>query len=92
MIKTKKLVMYEVKSMKSKITPYVKGDKISFDVNVESVGRLSENWSESEEAFKNTFLKRVEQSAQQEVRQLVKHTLQKFKRNIKLMLLVLTQV
>ncbi|MCZ6944564.1 spore gernimation protein GerC, partial [Bacillus mycoides] len=61
----------------------VKGDKISFDVNVQSVGRLSENWSESEEAFKNTFLKRAEQSAQQEVRQLVKHTLHKIQKEYK---------
>ncbi|MBK5350669.1 Ger(x)C family spore germination protein [Bacillus sp. TH22] len=81
--KTKKLVMYEVKSMESKITPHVKGDKISFDVNVQSVGRLSENWSESEEAFKNTFLKRTEQSAEQEVKRLVKHTLQKIQKEYK---------
>lgn len=51
--------------------------------NVQSVGRLSENWSESEEAFKNTFLRRAEQSAQQEVRQLVKHTLHKIQKEYK---------
>ncbi|MGG0722584.1 Ger(x)C family spore germination protein [Bacillus mycoides] len=77
--KTGKLVMYEVKTMKSKITPHVKGDKISFDVNVQSVGRLSESWAESEGAFKNAFLKRVEQ----EVKRLVHRTLQKIQKEYK---------
>lgn len=81
--KTKKLIMYEVKSMKSKITPYVKGNKISFDVNIQSIGRLSENWVESEDAFKNKFLKKAEQTTQQEVKQLVKHTLQKIQKEYK---------
>lgn len=81
--KTKKLIIYEVKSMKSKIKPHVTGNKISFDVNIQSVGRLSENWVESEKAFKDTFLKRTEQAAQQEVMQLVKHTLQKIQKEYK---------
>ena len=46
---TGKIIMYEVVSMKSTITPHVKGNKISFDVNIESEGRISENWVSSEE-------------------------------------------
>ncbi|MCW9129644.1 Ger(x)C family spore germination protein [Bacillus paramycoides] len=81
--KTNKLIMYEVKSMKSKIKPHVKGNKIFFDVNIQSVGRLSENWVKSEGAFKNEFLKKVERAAQQEVEQLVHHTLQKIQKEYK---------
>ncbi|MFJ8530932.1 Ger(x)C family spore germination protein [Bacillus sp. NPDC094106] len=78
--KTGKSIMYEVKSMKSKIQPYVKGNKISFHVNIESEGRLSEKWVASGEPFENKFLKSVEKSAEQEVKRLAKHTLKKIQK------------
>lgn len=51
-------IVYEIESMKSSIVPRVKGGSISFDVNIESVGRLSENWVVSGDSFNNEFLKR----------------------------------
>ena len=36
---------YQIEGMKSKITPHIKGDKISFDVKIESEGRLAEYWN-----------------------------------------------
>ncbi|MGE7861493.1 Ger(x)C family spore germination protein [Bacillus mobilis] len=80
--KTKKPVMYEIKSIKGKIKSHVKGEKISFDVNVQSVGRISESWA-SDAAFKNAFLKRAEQTTEQEVKRLVHHTLQKIQKEYK---------
>lgn len=35
---------YELKSMKSKITPRVEGDRISFEVKISTEGRYSETW------------------------------------------------
>ncbi|WP_243525114.1 Ger(x)C family spore germination protein [Bacillus pseudomycoides] len=78
--KTGKPILYEVKSMKSKIQPHVKGNNISFDVNIQSEGRLSENWVASGEPFENKFLKSVEKSTKQEVNRLVKHTLKKIQK------------
>ncbi|MCP1123997.1 spore gernimation protein GerC [Bacillus sp. AFS018417] len=78
--KTGQLIMYEVASMKSTITPHVKGNKISFDVNMESEGRISENWVASGTPFKNQFIKRAEKAATQEVDRLVKHTLKKIQK------------
>ena len=54
---SKKLIIYEIKSIKSKIIPHVNGNNISFDVNIESEGRLSENWMQSGKDFENEFLK-----------------------------------
>ena len=54
---SKKLIIYEIKSIKSKIIPHVNGNNISFDVNIESEGRLSENWIQSGKDFENEFLK-----------------------------------
>ena len=47
---------------KSKIIPHVNGNNISFDVNIESEGRLSENWMQSGKDFENEFLKREEKA------------------------------
>ncbi|WP_139488821.1 Ger(x)C family spore germination protein [Brevibacillus dissolubilis] len=74
---TEQLIVYEIKSMKSKITPRVNGSNISFDVNIESEGRLSEDWVESGDPFDNEFLKRAEKAAEEEVNRLVHHVTKK---------------
>jgi spore germination protein len=59
-VETKQPILYEVESMKSKIIPHVKGSNISFDVKIESEGRISENWVTSEKTPEKTFIKRAE--------------------------------
>ncbi|MGI0536047.1 Ger(x)C family spore germination protein [Bacillus pfraonensis] len=78
--KTGQPIIYEIKSIKSKITPHVKGNKISFDVNIESEGRVSENWMHSGKGFENEFLKRAEKVAEQEVKHLVHHVTEKMQK------------
>ncbi|MDP1420284.1 Ger(x)C family spore germination protein [Peribacillus simplex] len=77
---TGQLIVYEIESMKSNITPRVKGNNISFDVNIESVGRLSENWVISGDTFKNEFLKKAEKSSEKEVKRLVGNVLEKMQK------------
>ena len=77
---SKKLIIYEIKSIKSKIIPHVNGNKISFDVNIESEGRLSENWVQSGKYFENEFLKREEKAIENEVKHLVHHVIKNTKR------------
>lgn len=78
--KSRKLIIYEIKSIKSKIIPHVNGDKISFDVNIESEGRLSENWMQSEKDFGNEFLKKEEKAVEKEVKHLVHHVTEKIQK------------
>jgi spore germination protein len=73
---TSQPIMYEVMSMKSKIIPHVNGKNISFDVNIESEGRLSENWVVSEKTSENKFLKNAEKAAEEEVNRLVNNVLE----------------
>ncbi|TKG99302.1 spore gernimation protein GerC, partial [Peribacillus simplex] len=61
-------IVYEIETMKSSIIPRVKGNSISFVVNIESEGRLSENWVVSGDTFKNEFLKKAEKSSEKEVK------------------------
>ncbi|WHY57073.1 Ger(x)C family spore germination protein [Peribacillus simplex] len=77
---TGQLIVYEIESMKSRIIPRVKGDNISFEVNIESVGRLSENWVVPGNAFKNEFLKKAEKLAEKEVNRLVRNVVEKMQR------------
>ncbi|MGM7723562.1 Ger(x)C family spore germination protein [Metabacillus sp. Hm71] len=72
---TDQQILYEVETMKSKIIPHVKGNNISFDVKIESEGRISENWMVSEEESKSTFLKNAEKAAEEKVNSLVDHVL-----------------
>lgn len=70
-------IIYEIISMKSKIIPHVDGDKISFNVKIESEGRIAEHWILSEKTFDNKFLKKAEKATEKEVERLVKNVLDK---------------
>ncbi|QTD43433.1 Ger(x)C family spore germination protein [Sporosarcina sp. Te-1] len=72
-------IIYEIMSMKSKITPNVDGNGniVSFKLNIESEGRISEHWVETESTFKNEFLEKSEKAIEQEVKQLVTNVMDK---------------
>lgn len=75
--------MYEVTSMNSKIIPHVNGNNITFDVNIESTGRISENWVVSKKLSKQAFLKFAEKATEEEVNRLVDLTLNKMQNEYK---------
>ncbi|MFP3121929.1 Ger(x)C family spore germination protein [Ectobacillus funiculus] len=75
--KTGQPIVYEIKSMKSKITPHIAKNNISFDVKIESEGRLSESWVTSGTSSENKSLKMKEEIFEKEVSRLVKQTLKK---------------
>ncbi len=79
--KTGQPIVYEIKSMKSKITPYVEKNNISFDVKIQSEGRLSENWVASGTSSENKPLRMKEQIFEKEVNRLVKQVLKKIQGN-----------
>lgn len=79
--KTGQLIVYEIKSMKSKITSHVDQNNISFDVKIESDGRLSENWAASGTSSENKSLKMKETMFEKEVSSLVKQVLKKIQVN-----------
>ncbi|MDT9723321.1 Ger(x)C family spore germination protein [Paenibacillus sp. ClWae2A] len=68
-------VVYEMKDKKTKIIPKVKGDEISFHVQVESKGWMMEDWSAPEREEKGAYLKELESDfsdmAEQQIRQVL---------------------
>ncbi|ADF39626.1 Ger(x)C family spore germination protein [Priestia megaterium] len=81
--KTGQLIVYEIESMKSHIEPHVKGNSISFNVHIESEGRLSENWVVSGNPLKNQFLQKVQKNSEKKVEHLVKNTIEKMQKEYK---------
>ncbi len=78
--KTGQLIVYEIESMKSHIQPHVKGNNISFDVHIESVGRLSESWMTSGGTFNNQFLQNAQKTSEKKVKHLVRNVLEKMQK------------
>ncbi|MCT1399253.1 Ger(x)C family spore germination protein [Paenibacillus sp. p3-SID867] len=76
-------IIYEVISMKSKIIPHVNGNNISFDIKIESEGRIAEHWVVSEKSIDTDFLKRVENAVEEEVERLVGNVLDKIQHEYK---------
>ncbi|MBX9986882.1 Ger(x)C family spore germination protein [Priestia sp. Y58] len=81
--KTGQLIVYEIESMKSRIQPHVKGNNISFDVHIESVGRLSESWMTSGSSFNNQFLQNAQKTSEKKVKHLVRNVLEKMQTKYK---------
>jgi len=81
--KTGQLIVYEIESMKSHIEPHVKGNSISFNVHIESEGRLSENWVVSGNPLKNQFLQKVQKNSEKKVEHLVRNTVEKMQKEYK---------
>jgi spore germination protein len=77
---TNRLIVYEVKSMKSKIRSHVKKNQISFDVNIESEGRLAENWTVSGTPFENSFLKKAEELTEMKIKQIITQAVKKMQK------------
>ncbi|MCA0758029.1 Ger(x)C family spore germination protein [Paenibacillus sp. N4] len=76
-------VTYELKSMKSKIRSKVAGNQISFDVQIETEGRIIEDWSMNSSPIDEAFIERVEQSGSEMVSKLIKQALAKIQKNYK---------
>ncbi|WP_209122771.1 Ger(x)C family spore germination protein [Alkalihalobacillus sp. BA299] len=74
---TNQLIVYQAESIESKITSYLDGENISFDVKIESKGRLVEDWVWPGNAFESEFLKKTEKAAEKEVERLVSNVLKK---------------
>ncbi|MBA4602810.1 Ger(x)C family spore germination protein [Thermoactinomyces mirandus] len=53
--------------MSSEIIPHVRGNQISFDVNVYGEGTLIEDWIENADAADNRFLQKLEKEAEQKI-------------------------
>ncbi|WP_051272297.1 Ger(x)C family spore germination protein [Shimazuella kribbensis] len=78
--KTKNLIVYNISSATSTITPHLNGNQITFDVNIKSTGNLNEDWVMAGNAFSNKFLKRSENAIKEEIERLIRQTMNKLQK------------
>ncbi|ARC59050.1 Ger(x)C family spore germination protein [Bacillus licheniformis] len=79
----KKVTAFGVESIKSNIKPIVKGNRLSFEVNVKSEGYLAENWNTKEKAFDDKFLEKVEKTTAKTVKKSMEDITKKMKTEYK---------
>lgn len=81
--KTQEVMIYEMRKMKSSIKPTVKGDQISFTVEIETEGSLREDWEIPGNAFEEDLIKRAEKATKEEIKVLAKKALDKTQKDFK---------
>jgi spore germination protein len=78
--KTKGLLLYDITSVKNEIIPHIIKDHISFNVNIETKGRLNEDWVLAGNAFSNKFINRAELAIKAEIEKEISQTLKKLQK------------
>lgn len=75
---------FQIESIKSKITPHFKGDKISFDVKIESEGRIAEYWNPKlKPLFEEKNVKKINKATEMEVKKIVDNVTNKLQNEYK---------
>ncbi len=81
---TQKVMVYEIRGVKRKITPSVKGDKLSFVVQIDTEGSLREDFVLPKgDGFEKEFIKRAEEAAEEEIKKKIMKALEKTQKNFK---------
>jgi spore germination protein len=75
-------VYFQIQNIKSKITPHVKGDNISFHINISIDGRIAEDWKKTFNLFEDANVKKLEEEIEKEADTLIKHTLNKMQNDL----------
>lgn len=70
-------IIYEIKTSKSKITPKVEGEHITFHVDISSEGRLTENWDREIDASRIVFLREAEDIFEETLENMLQGLIQK---------------
>lgn len=79
----KEPMVYEIKSMKSKITAKKDGRKLSFEVTVDTEGRLSETWDVNEQSSDISHLQKTEQMFTDRLEQMMQKLMLKLQSDYK---------
>jgi spore germination protein len=76
-------ITYEIKSLRSKITPQVKGDQISFQVEIHTLGRLIETWDEQSHPTTNDYANALDKRLEDKLASMMEELLVKLQSKYK---------
>lgn len=74
---------YELKAMKSKVVSQVKGDQISFHVDIATEGRLIEIWSNDATPSSDIYAEKAEQAIEEKLQAMMQNLIAKLQKKYK---------
>lgn len=80
---TDEIISYEIESLKSSIKPKENGENVSYTVNINTEGRLSEDWIPNSDAFNEKFIRNAEKQIEREFKRLITAGLTKTQKDLK---------
>ncbi|WP_078410800.1 Ger(x)C family spore germination protein [Priestia abyssalis] len=80
---TDEIISYEIESLKSSIKPKMNGENVSYTVNINTEGRLSEDWIPNSDAFNEKFIQNAEKQIEREFKRLMKAGLTRTQKDLK---------
>lgn len=72
-----KQIVYEIKDLKSKMKCTIKGDDISYHVDIKSDGRLIENWDNKENFSEINYQEKAEKVFEEQVMKMIESVMKK---------------
>ncbi|WP_035317847.1 Ger(x)C family spore germination protein [Brevibacillus laterosporus] len=78
------MIIYEIRTVSSKITPKVQNGKVSFSVQINLNGRIGEDWSQTENSFKDSYLQKAGEAFEKKIKELTRNTLNKLQKKWKI--------
>src|SRR5690606_3836259 len=78
-----KIIIYEIKSLKTKVIPKVDGDRMTFQVNINSEGRLIENWDNRVDVSKIDAQMRMEEIFEERLNTMIQNLMNKLQKEYK---------
>ncbi|QDX92859.1 Ger(x)C family spore germination protein [Brevibacillus laterosporus] len=81
---TNSLLIYEIRTISSKITPKVQNGQVSFSVHIKLNGRIGEDWSPEENGFDDSYLVKTEKAFEKKIKELTRKSLNKLQKKWKI--------
>ncbi|MCG7316292.1 Ger(x)C family spore germination protein [Brevibacillus laterosporus] len=78
------LIIYEVRTVSSKIIPKVQNGQVSFTVEIKLNGRIGEDWSSTENSFEDSYLEKAGEAFEKKIKELTRNTLNKLQKKWKI--------
>ncbi|MDN9008541.1 Ger(x)C family spore germination protein [Brevibacillus laterosporus] len=78
------MIIYEIRTISSKVTPKVQNGKVSFSVQINLNGRIGENWSKTENSFEDSYLEKAGEAFEKKIKELTRNTLNKLQKKWKI--------
>ncbi|GAX90138.1 Ger(x)C family spore germination protein [Effusibacillus lacus] len=75
-------VVYEIRRVKTKVIPVVKGGKYHFTIRIDAEGSIGESWAQRD-LMDAQFVKEVEQATREQIQRLTSKTFDKLQKELK---------